>query len=337
MELIFLFSTINFGVKFYFIIFLFFVNMYLIITHNIKNYKNTKVLHSGFGGNKNLKLALIALGTLGANLSSIITIKNEYNDQKIGTLIKQKENIIKAIEKDKIEYELIKQKIELSRGELQKLQMEKTKHFAQNDRLSILDQTIKKDISIFKEKSAYPETRLSELLGLSDNIKLSSDKFKAEVNNIIKDLEASGSDIIEEKRDLGKGSSVSEAEVANDNTNNVNQITNPSIPGDIKKSMVLSYESSIEWFNSLIGIKKLAVGLILGKSVILSALISIIFIFYGNILIDKYDLVNKYPKLAKIIELRRKYQKYYFNFYCLLIFLIVINELLVGFALLFFI
>ena len=335
MELIFFLSTIKLGIKIYFIIFLFFVNMYLIITHNIENYKNGKVLHSGFGGNKNIRLALIALGTLGANLSAIITIKNEYKDQKLGTLVKQKEDILKAIENDKIEYELIKQKIELSREELQKLLMEKTKHLAQNNRLSVLDQTIKKDISIFKEKSASSETRLSELLGLSDRIKLASSKYKDEVNNIINASEASGSEIIEEKKDLGQGSSGSVDEGASDNTNNVNQITNPSIPGDIKKSMVLPFESSIEWFDSLIGIQKLAVGLILGKSVILSALISIIFIFYGNILIDKYDLVNKYPKLAKIIELRRKYQKYYFNFSCLLIFLIVINELLVGFSLLF--
>jgi hypothetical protein len=62
---------------------------------------------------------------------------------------------------------------------------------------------------------------------------------------------------------------------------------------------------SIEWFEKLRGIKKLAVGIISGKSVILSSLISIIciFIFYGDILLDKYDIAIKDPKLAKFIEL----------------------------------
>jgi hypothetical protein len=83
-----------------------------------------------------------------------------------------------------------------------------------------------------------------------------------------------------------------------------------------------------EWFDTLEGIKQLSVGCcaskrILGKSVILSALISIIFVFYGNIFIEKYNLENKYPRLWKIIQLRQKYQKYYFNLNCFLIFIIV--------------
>jgi hypothetical protein len=71
--------------------------------------------------------------------------------------------------------------------------------------------------------------------------------------------------------------------------------------------------------------------MILGKSVIFSALISIIFIFYGNILIEKYDLENRYPRLAKLIQLRQKFQKYYFNYYCYLIISIIVIE--VAFAL----
>jgi len=100
----------------------------------------------------------------------------------------------------------------------------------------------------------------------------------------------------------------------------------------VNKSNILNIDlfSMKEWFENLIGIKKIAVCLILGKSVILSALISIIFIFYGNILIEKFDLINKYPKIAKFIELRKKYQKYYFRLYCFLIFIIVITEIIFG-------
>jgi len=74
--------------------------------------------------------------------------------------------------------------------------------------------------------------------------------------------------------------------------------------------------------------------LILGKSIILSALVSIIFIFYGNILIEKYDLINRYPKLATIIQLRQKFQKYYFKYYCFLILFVITTEVAFGIAIL---
>jgi hypothetical protein len=53
------------------------------------------------------------------------------------------------------------------------------------------------------------------------------------------------------------------------------------------------------------------IGLILFSQVIIASAISIVFIFFGEYLIQRYDLENKYPKLAKIIQLRRKFQKYY--------------------------
>jgi hypothetical protein len=104
----------------------------------------------------------------------------------------------------------------------------------------------------------------------------------------------------------------------------------------ILKSSILNFDFdfSIEWFKTLEGVQQLAVGIFLGKSVILSSLISIIFIFYGDILLDKYKIAEKFPKLAKIIELRKKYQKYYFKYNCLLIFMVVISEYMVSLSLL---
>jgi hypothetical protein len=67
---------------------------------------------------------------------------------------------------------------------------------------------------------------------------------------------------------------------------------------------------------------------------IFSALISIIFVFYGYILIEKYDLENRYPKLAKLIQLRQKFQKYYFNYYCFLIISVIVMEIAFAVAVL---
>jgi hypothetical protein len=55
------------------------------------------------------------------------------------------------------------------------------------------------------------------------------------------------------------------------------------------------------------------------NSAIISGLISIVFIFYGDYLINKFQLEIKFPKLAKIIQLRRKFQKYYLILSILLI------------------
>jgi hypothetical protein len=48
------------------------------------------------------------------------------------------------------------------------------------------------------------------------------------------------------------------------------------------------------------------------SGVILSCIISITFIFTGEFLIKRFDLENRYPKLAKFIKLRRKFQNFYF-------------------------
>jgi len=53
------------------------------------------------------------------------------------------------------------------------------------------------------------------------------------------------------------------------------------------------------------------IGLILFSQVILASAISIVFIFFGEYLIQRYEIEKKYPKLAKFIQMRRKFQKYY--------------------------
>src|SRR6266566_3559315 len=307
-------------IKLFIILFLFIINIYLIIIHepiginnnsSLPNASNAgeRGLESGFG-NRNIRNILIGLGTLGANLSAYITIKNEFKEQKIDRLGKARDDILNHIENDKNQYEIIREKVSTVRDELIKLHIERTKIYAQNDRLSVLEQAIKKDISIYKEKSALADTRLSDLINLSDNINRNLENFSTESESIIEIYE-------------------------NDNIDN----NNPSSVGDdnnLKESNILNIDLTKmrEWFDSLEGIKQLSVGLILGKSVILSALISIIFIFYGNILIEKYNLENNYPRIWKIIQLRQKYQKYYFNLNCLLIFIIVLSELMLGISIL---
>ena len=51
----------------------------------------------------------------------------------------------------------------------------------------------------------------------------------------------------------------------------------------------------------------------MGLCLILLSLLQIIFIFYGNKLLDYFirETEEKYPKIAKIIQLRRTFQQFY--------------------------
>ena len=58
--------------------------------------------------------------------------------------------------------------------------------------------------------------------------------------------------------------------------------------------------------------------IIIGNLVVILYLLSLFISYlsglYGNYLIDKFDLSNRYPKLAKILHYRMKYQQYYFKY-----------------------
>ena len=66
-----------------------------------------------------------------------------------------------------------------------------------------------------------------------------------------------------------------------------------------------------EILSSLSREELLALGSLLFNSLIFSYTITIITIIYGDYLIKRFDLENKYPKLAKFIQLRRKLQNFY--------------------------
>jgi hypothetical protein len=87
----------------------------------------------------------------------------------------------------------LKEDVNNIREELMKFRFEITKMFAHNDRLSVLDQAIRKDVSIFQEKSGLPDTRLSDLIYLSDNRNI--EKFKIESNSILDIYENENIDI----------------------------------------------------------------------------------------------------------------------------------------------
>ena len=317
MELIYPFVPLNFYnyIKISFILLLFIINIYLMLTYNpVKD--NQPILQAGFG-NKNIKGWLQNLAMIGGFLSTYIAVKNEIRDIQIGRLDQlqedEREGIRKSIDKDREEHKNLLDSIIKYREEVNKLHIEKAKIYGHNDRLQILQDSMKEKIASYQNKSINPDTKLSELGIIDQLIKRDTNKFSLEVNSLISNTDLSN---------IPTTSKIEEESVDNIN--------------DLKESSIfyLDIFSFMDWFEGLNGIKKLAISMIFAKSIIFSALTSIIFIFYGNILIKKYDLENRYPKLAFIIQLRQRFQKYYFKLNCLFILIVIITEVIFAIAVL---
>jgi hypothetical protein len=97
--------------------------------------------------------------------------------------------------------------------------------------------------------------------------------------------------------------SIKESEETVSDLDECNQIREASLGFNI--SEILNY------IDTLGPMEKTAFSFLVLNQIIFSSVVSIIYIFYGDYLIKKFNLENKYPKLSKVIALRRKFQSYY--------------------------
>lgn len=314
------FAGSGFYFKLFFIVFLILVEIYFVLSHDKEKVDTFKVLPSGPGG-KDPKRWLYYISAAMANLSAIITINIELKERRTKKLEQRlevlKQENIKATE----EIFRIKQSRDEEKREFYLIQGEKNKHAGNVARLDELSTDVDAEIKDFKSKVASDTVGPSELMARCEILKRKIGKYDEEHFSLKSVLTKNG---IELPPKTDKTADPDKAD-----TSSIDETP-------IHKSSILNFDFdlSIEWFKTLEGVQQLAVGIFLGKSVILSSLISIIFIFYGDILLDKYKIAEKYPKLAKIIELRKKYQKYYFKYNCLLILMVVITEYMVSLSLL---
>lgn len=110
------------------------------------------------------------------------------------------------------------------------------------------------------------------------------------------------------------------------------KVTKTSEGEPINKSFLLS--EVFNKFETLDLFSKLAVSILFLKNVLISALISIIFVLYGDILIKNYKLESRFPKLTQIIELRRKFSRYYLILNCSIVVLVILTEVVFCLAVL---
>nr|QTG38645.1 hypothetical protein [Ganoderma sp. TQC-2021a] len=183
------------------------------------------------------------------------------------------------------------------------------------------------------------ETRLQEkyeqIISTAKNYVHSKEKvtFSLDKLNEIEQLKAknSGASLTKEEEDLVKLEAKYRKEVL-DATNAQKEceqaIKNYLNKDKPSKSSVIDFDLQ-SFLNSLSTEELLAFAGILLNSLVLSHTISIILTLYGDYLINKFNLENRYPRLAKLINLRRTLQAYYLRISFIWIFLAVIPQLVV--------
>nr|WGO76445.1 hypothetical protein [Lentinula edodes] len=103
---------------------------------------------------------------------------------------------------------------------------------------------------------------------------------------------------------------------------------------NVKKSTMFDLDELLTSFESLSGISKLACTMLFSSSIILWCIFGILLNLYGNYLLDRFNLEERYPKIALFINYRRKLSKYYIMSNFLVIISMCLINVLLGISIL---
>jgi len=181
-------------------------------------------------------------------------------------------------------------------------------------------------MSLIHKESLNQSTVLDKLEKQLINSEVDKSDIKVSVALVQSSIKDSLSKFKELKSDVKYGKIISD-ELANHS--NLEGLLNDS---DIKESFILS--GFLNKLENLDIIGRLAVSLLLLNSALFSAAVSLIFIFYGDYLLNRFNIELRFPKLAKIIKLRKQFQKYYLISNFGVIFVVTIVEIIFSIAVL---
>jgi hypothetical protein len=216
----------------------------------------------------------------------------EWSRSQVLLLLKQAE-----LDKNKLEMEAINKALRESKEKLSFYEVKYISIFSKQNEIFnafyLENSTIIKKIAEMKEKKNKLESGTltekekssysTEISFLNKDIERRIEQNKLSINNVIKDNQTAQNEIT--------------AEVSNE--------TNQAGVG------MGFYSSMQDFFKDLTLEQTFSVCFFLLSNVMMSSLISIVVILFGDHLIRKYNLEGKYPRLAKWIQLRRRLQRYY--------------------------
>lgn len=319
-------SKYYFYLKVAFILFIFVLHLYFLLYNDESLETELKYKESSLSNLKRiLKEQSVFILTLGGYYAAIVNADTaKLNNEIITKQIESQKILDKVVKLEEEKTEAV-DKLKITFGGVRSLstkvdQMKSVTDEAQTSFKDIKFQDTSVDAIVKKlantSNANERQVILAEYYAAAAKRKHELDFIESKVNktkDLTNDLEILREEILKDST----SSSTSQVEnIPQDSENLIKE-------SDIKKSSILD----IDWYNELSLIKQIAVLLLLSQSVVISALLSIIYIYYGQILIDKYNLEEKFPKLATIIKYRKTFSKYYFIHSCVMITAVSLSQI----------
>lgn len=311
-----------------FIILILFIIHVIFILNDIDrhDFNQYKALEASFSG-KIKKILKYGIGIAGG-YSSYITISNDIKNNEISKFQE---------EFNKKKFETLKQNEDLIslNKDIENLKLEKGELYTKVETMKLNTQEIKISVNDYIN-STYKVSVLNEETPASVKALTISDYFakKQKLEGCLKEFYSNLTHgITSDLQETETESNLGLPAISSNTNNESNSSTETEINlDDIHKSNILG--EFWENFEQLNGYKKLAVSLLFLNSALISALINMVFIYYGDYLIKIYNLEIRFPKLAKLIILRRKFNKYYIIINCLIIVGVILAEVIFSIAVL---
>ncbi len=288
------------------IILLFVLNIVLLLYFDHKNSVPMNYKSSGIGTKDILKI-YGAIGTTVGLFSTYLAVKQEIFTQKIIKELKDKNTVLQITLSDTT------------------TELEETKTLSLEQRTEFINlakqnkRTLSRYIVFIEEKTDLKSeiAKLEESKG--GNIFF---KDQAKLDQLRKQ------ELLLNQKELEIKAELEESQKEVDEK--INSI-------EVSKNSILNIDFNIkEYFDSLSVYEKISICFLVLNQIIISCVISILFIIYGDYLITRFKLETRFPKLAKIIKYRRQFQKYYLYYNIFFIVVLFLIENLFFIAILFF-
>jgi hypothetical protein len=168
------------------------------------------------------------------------------------------------------------------------------------------------DVNAMKHGITRMTKRLEDIDEIAGKLKETRPRSK-EYNTLVSQLDLAKAEIVtynnKQKEALTgiteKGAELDKILVSSDEIGYARSATKSGFfeDSDIISKIITKYEN-------LSALGQLALSILIFKYLILSSLVTIIYIFYGNYLLTKFNIEVKYPKLAIAIKLAKKFRTY---------------------------
>jgi hypothetical protein len=321
-----------FCLKVFFVIFFFCINICIIYTEYLdknKKKKNNTHLQSGIHPTSQ-KAAKSVIFIMGA-AASFLALKNEYKDLT-------KESCFKKLHQKLAD---LKGTVGTTQSELNQI---KNVNLRNNLSHRLHFRSLEINIENFG-KSLQHESDLQKALNAKkiNWAETKDPKLKIEIaieEAILNQLNSKNTrDFQNIMKDVQSGVKFSNAVCNADNEDKIIALLTEGVTegdDDIKKSIIFSFNVEKLWniFETLDAVSKLVCVMMFSSYFISSCVLGLVINIYGNYLLDRFQLEEKYPKVAIFIKYRKTVSKYYILLNLLTILMICSVNFILGISIL---